>query len=511
MDRHFRQKIIRNTVVTVCARILLLMIAIILTPYILSKIGNEEYGIWVLISAVVGYVGVLDFGFGTSFVKYVAEYDARGDHVGVNGVLSAGLIFYGIISGLILVLVIPNIGVVLGLLTVPNGLKGDARLVLGLGIVTFICTNFTGVYQSVINGLQRMDVSYGIVVSMSVWNAIGIIVALEWGYGIRGLAINQLITQVVGGAVIVYWACRLYPGLKVSLRTNKQFFVTLGCYGLNLQIGRMAELINFQFDKLLVNRFVDASHVTFYEIGSRVPATLRSFPAMSLSALTPAYSELDVRESRAQIYELFSRASKYVSVIAFPLFTGIIVMSQVIIEAWVGGGYEISALVMRILSVGYLLNVVVGGVSPLVQGMGKPEYQRNAESLSLLLNVLLSVLLINRYGFYGAAIGTTIAMSASSVYFVWSVHRFMARPLLPFLKRTFMKSAVCAGASGLLGLAIVSALRPYASGSRVSGLVTFVVAGCVFSFSYVLLILKWKYFDDQEIALLRKYLPFISS
>jgi len=316
---------------------------------------------------------------------------------------------------------------------------------------------------------------------------------------------------VVGAILSAYFAYRLYPALMFDVKTVKSHFRTLLRYGLNLQISSIAMLINFHFDKFVINRFIDTAHVTFYEIGSRLPATARTFPVLILSVLTPAASELEVRKGRDELYELFTRASKYITVVAFFLFMGIMVTGQPAIEAWIGPGYDKSVVVMRIVCIGYLVNILAGPVSPLVSGMGRPDYQRNAEVLSLLLNVVLSILLINQYGFYGAPIGTSIAMSIAAAYYLWSFHRFMQRPLLSFIKSTFLKPALCAAASGLLGLAVTSALMPYYSGSRWEALLIFLVGGCAFAISYVVLILKWNCLDDSDTSLILVHLPMIRS
>lgn len=508
MGQEFAHKVIRNTVFIVYGRIWFLVLSIVLTPYILSRLGDEEYGIWVLVGSFVMYVGLFDCGFATSFVKHVAEYDARGDREGVNGVLSAGLVFYLVFAVIVLVAASSLIDTLVGLLKIPPGLEDTTRVVLQVAIIASLFANCMGVYHSIINGLQRMDISSGIMVFLSVWYGVGCVVALSLGFGLKGLAVNQLVAQVIGIVASVFFAYRLYPGLKFRLEGVRHYGATLFRYGLNLHLSNMAAVANAHLDKLLVNWYTNPAHVALYDIGSRPPTLARSFPVLALSSLTPATSELGVRQGREQLYELFGRVSKYVSVVAFPLFLLMMLASHRIIEAWVGPGYDGAAVVMQILSVGYLISVLAGPVSPLVQGMGYPEYQRNAEGLSLVLNIVLSVALIARFGFYGAPIGTAIAMSISSVYYLWSFHRFIRRPLLPFLKSTCMKPALCAAASGVLGSALASMLLPYASGDRWISILVLLAIVVVFAGCYLVLITRSGFLEAKEIGLLMRQVSF---
>jgi O-antigen/teichoic acid export membrane protein len=429
----------------------------------------------------------------------------------VNAIFSTALLVYLVFGAVIIAVAYPTLDAILNVLTIPEGMEKKARVVLELTIIALVWGNIIAVYQSLITGLQRLDVQSGIVVFISMCYAIGCVVVLELGFGIQGLAVNQLITQAITMAVVIYFAYRLYPGLRFELTRLKEHFITLLRYGVNLQVSTIAVLINFQLDKILVSRFIDASHVTFYDIGSRLPTVARSIPTMLLPALVPASSELEVREGRAGVYELFSRVSKYVAVVACPLFAGVLATGQSFIRGWVGHGYDVSVVVMRILCVGYLFNIMAGAASPLVAGIGRPEYLRNAEALSLFLNIVLSILLVKVYGFYGAPVGTSIAMSVAAIYYLWSFHRLMERPLFPLLKNAFLKPGLCSVASGSAALTVTATLTPYVSDGRLGALLIFIAAGSVFVVSYVLLILKCRHFDERDIALLREHLPFMSS
>lgn len=508
MTQDVAHKVIKNTLFIFVARVWFLILSIFLTPYLLLRLGPAEYGIWVLVGAVVGYLGLVDLGFGTSFVKHVAEYHARDDRAGVSGVLSAGLAFYAAVAAIILLVASFGVGGILEFLSVPRGWEGTVRIVLELGIVASLCANFIELYQSIINGLQRMDASNGIAVFMSIGYAIGCVIVLELGFGLVGLAAAQLVIQVLGVVASVWCAHRLYPGLRLRWNSIRRHAAVLFPYGLNLQLSNVARLINSHFDKLVINRFVDAVHVAYYDVGSRPLVMARSFPVLLLTALTPATSELEVRRGIETLYDMFSTVSKYVAAVAFPLFAGIMITSPLLIETWVGPGYEAAATVTRLMCLGYLAAIIAAPVSPLVQGIGWPQCQRNAETLSLVLNVTLSLALVRRYGFLGAPVGTAIALSVASAYYLWSFHRFMKRPLVSFLARAYLAPALCAILSGSLGWAVVWALAPHRMAGRGGAFLVVLAAAFVMGLSYLVLLFRWGYFNEREIALLKRYVPF---
>lgn len=55
------------------------LVAFLLTPYIILKLGAAAYGVWGLMIAVIGYMGLIDVGIRGSVGRYVNHYLALKD------------------------------------------------------------------------------------------------------------------------------------------------------------------------------------------------------------------------------------------------------------------------------------------------------------------------------------------------------------------------------------------------------------------------------------------------
>ncbi|UCE20951.1 MAG: hypothetical protein JSV46_01580, partial [Candidatus Aminicenantes bacterium] len=67
--------VIKNTVFNNIGYFWQLLVSLLLIPFIIHRIGMEQFGIWVLLEVIVLYLSFLDFtGIGGAFVKYIAEY-----------------------------------------------------------------------------------------------------------------------------------------------------------------------------------------------------------------------------------------------------------------------------------------------------------------------------------------------------------------------------------------------------------------------------------------------------
>ena len=66
------------------------MLGLIATPYIISKVGINGFGVWALMESIMAYFRLSDMGVGASFTKHIAEYHAKKEYNNLSRVVSAG-------------------------------------------------------------------------------------------------------------------------------------------------------------------------------------------------------------------------------------------------------------------------------------------------------------------------------------------------------------------------------------------------------------------------------------
>ena len=64
------------------------------TPVMLRILGKSEYGLYSLVYSVVSYLSVLNFGFGSAFVKYYSRYKATGNKEKIDSLNGMFLIIF---------------------------------------------------------------------------------------------------------------------------------------------------------------------------------------------------------------------------------------------------------------------------------------------------------------------------------------------------------------------------------------------------------------------------------
>src|SRR6266700_8429942 len=81
-----------------------ILIGFFLSPFILHRLGDAAFGIWVLIFSLTGYYGVFDFGIRSSIIRYVSKYTATHDVDEVSGLINTALFTYTCVGALSLVI-----------------------------------------------------------------------------------------------------------------------------------------------------------------------------------------------------------------------------------------------------------------------------------------------------------------------------------------------------------------------------------------------------------------------
>ena len=394
---------------------------------------------------------------------------------------------------------------ILRLLKIPSHLHNEAAFVLFIGVIVLGGSSALGVFTAIQSGLQRMDISNKIAVFTTLISALGTIFFIEKGYGLRGLMVNNLMVLIISGSISVIAAFRLIPELKLNIfLVNRKMFRNLLSFGYKMQAARVADVILFQTDRFLIAGFLNVSLVGFYQLGATIIQLARQIPLILISALLPAASEIDAKKDHEKLERLYLRGSKYMIFLSFPVILFVAASAEVLMAIWMGPGFQKSAFVIQILAVGYLVNLIAGVGVTVSIGMGKPEFQMNAAILTMVLNIVMSVPLVIKIGFYGVAYATTVALISGPVYFFIKLH-----DRLGISTRVFMRKIILMPLAGsiipalILYILNVLLFRTFLV-SWWSNFLFIILEMMIFTCLYMPLILKSGFFDEYDIQLLRK-------
>jgi len=483
---------------------------ILLVPIVLSYLGREQYGLWTAVLAITGYIGLADLGVSTSFVTYIARYVAEHDYRQAGRVVHLGLLFYLLVTAVMLVLSVVAGDFFFSMLRIPPGTLPVARSALYLAVVVFGVTSVAGVYGSVLGAIQRVDL-FNILAIVSYGARLGTITAaLSAGMGVQGLLGAEAIVTALNVPVLFMLIRRELPEMPLGwLSYDHQLMKRLLRFGIQVQVSRLADVVQAQWDKLVLTRALGLSAATMYDLGARPAGRLRMLPITAIASLVPAISALDARDQQDRIRAALIRATRYLALISAPMFGLTVVFADPMLRLWLNdSGYIQAAWTLRVLSIALFVNVVTGALSLVAQGRGEPQYQMRTTLVQVLVNLVLSVLLVMQFGFFGAACGTALATILGGLLFFRTYgKRIMPAPLSTLI-RVVAKPLLCVVPAGIAGYLASMGARFLSTGSiRLDAGAELLFGVLVFAAVYILMVRVTRVLTSDDRGFFQNALP----
>jgi O-antigen/teichoic acid export membrane protein len=405
-------RLLRNTLANGLANASNALVTAILTPFLLHRLGTEQYGIWLLALGITfssGYLAFADLGLSDAAVKFIAEARALGSTRVVSQVASTTIAVFaavGLVAGAAGVLLT---SVLVRIFDVAPHLVGAARLVFVLVALQVIVELPVTALRAVVEGAQRYAWLRTLDVGGRVAWAGLVILALSQGHGVVSLAAAALGVTVIQGLATVLVAHHVERGLRLRpSEVDRAVLRRTMSYGSVVGGLRILSVVYSQMDRVIVGVALSVASVATYEVAFRVQSLATLFMVMASSAVLPAAAYNAARADTHKQREMYLRGTKYAIGLVLPITVAAALYAKPIIEAWVGPEYgSVSGAARLFLVIPIFGCVHQVGIAMLV-GLGQAKGVLRLQSLAVALNLVLSLLLVRHMGISGVILGTLI-------------------------------------------------------------------------------------------------------
>ena len=266
MKKFNKKEIFRNVGSSWFALGVNVLVGLFLSPYILHRLGDDAFGLWVLIFSVTGYYGLFDLGIRSSIIRYVSKYTAVDDREQLNGIINTALFSYGGVGLLCLVITAIGAFYVDSIFKVPASFLSTARL-LFLMVGTAVSLGFPlGVFGGILEGLQRFYLLNTTSLTSTVCRAVLIVIALRHGYGLLMVAFITvalpLVTALMNAAFALHFVPLQFGRSHVDRASLKKIANYSGATFMIIVAGRL----RFKTDAMVIGTFLSSSAITYFAI-----------------------------------------------------------------------------------------------------------------------------------------------------------------------------------------------------------------------------------------------------
>lgn len=476
-----------------------ILLALVCMPYIVHKLGNEAYGVLALVTSVLGFFAFLDLGVTNASVKYMAEAYAQGDLEKINKIVGSSLVVYLIAGGTgACVIALMTNTLVQKILKIPPGYIADSTFAFYIASCGFLLNMVLGVFAAVPKAVQRYDVATKVNIVVSTSLTLLTVLTLYLGYGLREVVILNFLSSLASLVIYMLVAKSLVRDISIRLSLDPATFRKLFSFGAYSLLVMISSTVLFQLDRLMIGTFAGAAQVAFYVVPASIALRIHGFIASIMGVVFPLCSELHATGQQGKLRELYLKASKYSFILGLSIAVPVVVLSSQIMKFWMGSEFAAkSSLVLAALSVSSLFASLTVIPSFLLDGIGKPRVNAFFAVQSAVMNIVLCLLLIPRYGVNGAAFAGLASGPLVAFYLVIVDRKVLHIGLLRIFAEIWVRPLAAAMLQGVLTAFLVA--------SFISGVATLILGVAVSVGLFYMAAFWFKALSKEDIMQFRQF------
>jgi len=389
------------------------LIQLLYTPFLIKSLGQSEYGLYSLINSVIGYLTILDLGFGNAIVVYTAKYRAQQkyeEEKKLHGMFLIVFSIIGFIAGLIGIILYFNVDRLFG--STMNSVELNKAKVMML-ILTFnlVISFMFSIYSSIINAYEKFVYQKLISILNTILKPLIMIPLLLMGYKSISMVIVITILNVL---VLVsnYLYCRNKLNVKIKYRGfDKVLFKTILGYSIWIFLGVIVDKVNWSVDQFVLGAVSGTIAVSIYSVAAQINTLFINLSTAISSVLLPKVSKMVAKDATSEdlTYE-FIKVGRIQYILIFLMASGLTLFGKEFFVAWVGkefiNSYYIALLLILPLCIPLVQNL---GVS-IMQAKNMHKFRSILYAFIAIANIFISIPLAKLYGGIGSAIGTALSL-----------------------------------------------------------------------------------------------------
>lgn len=389
------------------------IVGILYTPFMLRMLGQSEYGMFSLAASVVGYLTILDMGFGNAIVRYTAQYRAENKEEKQWALFGMFVLFYGIIG-----LITLSAGTVLYFnvdtlfsKTMDIEQLHQMQIMVLLMVVNLAVSFVFGISGSIITAYQCFVWQQLINIVRIVLQPCIMIIILLLGYkAVAMIVIMTIMNLCVLG--INCWFCISKLKIKIHFdKWDKKLFKEVCGYSFFIFIGSIIDKLYWSTGQFILGIYTGTIAVAIYAVAIQLKGYYMSFANTLSTLFLPKVTSMiacDIPESR--LSDLFIRVGRIQFIVLGFIMFGFIAFGKLFIYCWAGEDYSSSYSIALIL----MLPLSI----PLLQSLGYTILQAKAQLkfraylyLGIaILSLIFSIPITKQYGGMGCAIVTSLCL-----------------------------------------------------------------------------------------------------
>ncbi len=341
------RRFLSGVVYTYGYQIILLLTGIWLTPFYLRRIGQHDYGLWLVGTQLLTYLSLTDFGVVELLPLEIAYATGR-----AGGVRKADDLH--LVVGQTARLVLLQFPVVIAIavamfLSIPaewRSLEGPLALIL----IGFVISFPLRMLPALMQGLQDLGFAGRIQILNWMLSTAATVLMVRAGWSLFALAAGWLLSQLLLTPVCIYRIWKYFPGVLPTRFPPVDWTKTraqLG-KGMWISVSQIAQMLNNGTDLVIIGKLLGPAAVVPYACTGKLIAVLANQAQILMQNATPGLCELKTAESRQRILQVLIALTHGILTFSGLVFCGVVLVNHWFVGWWVTskqyGGFALTLI-----------------------------------------------------------------------------------------------------------------------------------------------------------------------
>ena len=408
----------RGAILSYLSIILSTVVQLVYTPLLIRMLGQSEYGLYSLVSSVIGYLTVLDLGFGNAIVVFTAKYRANKEYdkeKKLHGMFLVIFCVIGLIAGLLGLLLYFNVLLLFGKTMTDIELHKAKIMMLILSFNLAITFPFS-IYSSIITAYEKFTFHKVMSILNTILKPVLMIPLLFLGY--KSITMTVVIT-VVNIIVLLsnYFYCKKKLGVNIKfMGFDKKLFKTIFSYSFFIFLGVIVDKVNWSVDQFVLGAVSGTIAVSLYSVASQINTLFVNLSGAMSGVLLPKISKMIAKKaSDKEMTNEFIKVGRIQYLIIFLMVSGFTLFGKEFIMAWAGKDFVTSYYIAVILILPLCVPLIQNLGISIMQAKNMHKFRSILLALIAIANIFISIPLAKAYGGIGSAIGTSLSLIIGNI------------------------------------------------------------------------------------------------
>lgn len=395
------QRVIVNTLAQYARTIVNVCLSLYSTRLILSALGQDDYGIYMLVAGVIAMLSFVTNALVTTTQRYLSVYHGRQDKEGLHQVFGNSMLLHLLIGGTIaLILGICGRWITHDMLNIEAGREMAALWVYYAAVVMLLLSFVTAPIRALF--IARENIVY-----ISIVDIIDGILKLLIAIALTYITSDKLISYaglMTGIHVLNLLLFTLYAAVKFEEfhfpRLNewsKSLMKELSGFAGWTTYSAGCVIVRNQGIAVVLNAFFGTVVNSAYGIAQQVLGAVQFVSQSILNAINPQIMKSEGADNRERMVRLSEYASKYSFLLLALVAIPIIAEMDTLLQVWLKEVPEHTSMFCRLMLVASLCDQISIGLTSANQAIGKIRVY-SVVFYTLKLTVILAGWICLHYG-----------------------------------------------------------------------------------------------------------------